>query len=331
MNVSLFFNFDVLPGEEAPNLLAEVEAQVVEADRLGYSAIWLAEHHFREYGRMPAPLMFLARLSALTERVRLGTAVVEAPHYHPLRLAEDAALLDRLSGGRLWLGLGSGAGNKPGEFARFHLPLEEKGPRQIEIAEILLQALSGQAFSHHGTYYQYDDIQIEPQPIQPVHQVLAMAGGTLGTTFAGEHGLALLLPRPVPEDKVRDMIQQYRQALPASVAGRVIPLRFVFVAESEAEARQATETAFRRYAQYDAGVEWDGAYDTPGYEAICQRLKWAVGTPDQVRAQIDAWVNDLGADEIMGQMFVAGISHEDALRSMRLFAADVLPHYRSID
>src|SRR6187402_107929 len=100
MHFSLFYNFDVLPGTAEAELYGEIEAQAVAADDLGFDTIWLAEHHFELYGRMPAPLVFLARLGAVTRRIGLGTAVVEAPLYNPLRLAEDSALVDLLSGGR---------------------------------------------------------------------------------------------------------------------------------------------------------------------------------------------------------------------------------------
>jgi alkanesulfonate monooxygenase SsuD/methylene tetrahydromethanopterin reductase-like flavin-dependent oxidoreductase (luciferase family) len=108
MRFSLFYNFDVLPPKELTELYSDVEAQAIAADKLAFDAIWLAEHHFALYGRLPSPLLFLARLSAITQQIRLGTAIVEAPYYHPLRLAEDTALLDVLSRGRVRLGVGSG-------------------------------------------------------------------------------------------------------------------------------------------------------------------------------------------------------------------------------
>ena len=108
LRFSLFYNFDILPGKSVPEMYREVEAQALAADALGFDAIWLAEHHFELYGRMPDPLLFLSRISGITQQIGLGTAIVEAPHYNPLRLAEDAALLDVLSHGRVRLGVGSG-------------------------------------------------------------------------------------------------------------------------------------------------------------------------------------------------------------------------------
>lgn len=83
MRFSLFYNFDILPGKSVSEMYREVEAQAVVADTLGFDAVWLAEHHFELYGRMPDPLLYLARLSGLTKKIGLGTAIIEAPHYNP--------------------------------------------------------------------------------------------------------------------------------------------------------------------------------------------------------------------------------------------------------
>ena len=106
LKFSHFFNFDALPELSTEELLDDVTYLAGVLDRLGFDALYVAEHHFTEYGRMPAPLAYLAYLASRTQRIDLGSAVIEAPYYHPLKLAEEAALLDRLSGGRLRLGIG---------------------------------------------------------------------------------------------------------------------------------------------------------------------------------------------------------------------------------
>lgn len=327
MKFSLFFNFDALPELGTPALLAQVEEQVIAADRLGFAAIYLAEHHFTEYGRMPAPLTFLARLSALTSRIELGTAVVEAPYYHPLRLAEEAALVDRLSGGRLRLGIGSGAANKPLEFSRFGITLEDKGPRTLEITEIVRQALTDHLVNFEGAYFTYQNVALALEPVRPASELLWMAASPRTIAYAGSHALPVLLPRPVPESTVRDTIAGYRAALPARASGYASALRFIFVGETRAEALDMARTTFHRYAKYDAGVDWDGRTSGSEYERICNHLKFVAGTADEVETQIRAWVTDLGVDEVMCQMYAAGTRHEDALRSMELFACEVMPRF----
>jgi alkanesulfonate monooxygenase SsuD/methylene tetrahydromethanopterin reductase-like flavin-dependent oxidoreductase (luciferase family) len=327
MQFSLFFNFDALPELETPVLLDDVERLMIAADRLGFAAAYIAEHHFTEYGRMPAPLAFLARLSALTTRIDLGTAVIEAPYYHPLRLAEEAALLDRVSGGRLRLGIGSGAANKPLEFSRFGITLEDKGPRTLEITEIVRQALSGDRVNFDGTYFSYQDVALAMQPVRPVSELLWMAASTRSIAYAGGHAMPVMLPRPVPEAAIRELIAGYRAALPAGAPGYRSALRFAFVGETKMEALEMAHATFKRYAKYDAGIDWDGRTSGDEYEHLCQRLKFIAGTPDEVEAQLRAWIDDLGVDEIMCQMYAAGTRYDDALRSMELFARDVMPRF----
>jgi alkanesulfonate monooxygenase SsuD/methylene tetrahydromethanopterin reductase-like flavin-dependent oxidoreductase (luciferase family) len=139
--------------------------------------------------------------------------------------------------------------------------------------------------------------------------------------------MPIMLPRPVPESRNLDVLAGYRVALPDGAPGYVAALRFIFVGESNAEALEMARTTFRRYAKYDAGVDWDGRTSGAEYESLCQHLKFIAGTPDYVEAQIREWVGVLGADEIMTQMYAAGTRREDAQRSMELFARDVMPRF----
>ena len=308
-------------------LLDDITHLSLLADRLGFDAIYVAEHHFTEYGRMPAPLHYLAYLAGLTRRIDLGVAVVEAPYCHPLKLAEEAALVDRLSSGRLRLGLGSGAANKPLEFERFGIPLEEKGARALEVTEIVRQALTSNRVDFQGNYYAFENVEFSMRPIRPARADLD--GGQRqkrGIRRAPRHACSML-PRPVPEAKNHETLALYRSALPQDRHGYVTALRFIFVGESKREALDMARTTFRRYAKYDAGVEWNGRTSGVEYEALCERLKFIAGTPDEVESQIRAWAADLGADEIMTQMYAAGTRREDAQRSMELFAREGTPRF----
>ena len=324
---SHFFNFDALPELATEELLDDVTHLSLLADRLGLDALYVAEHHFTEYGRMPAPLHYLAYLAGLTKRIDLGVAVVEAPYCHPLKLAEEAALVDRLSSGRLRLGLGSGAANKPLEFERFGIPLEEKGARALEVTEIVRQALTSNRVDFQGNYYAFENVEFSMRPIRPASELIWVAASARSAEYAGRHAMPFMLPRPVPEAKNHETLALYRSALPQDRHGYVTALRFIFVGESKREALDMARTTFRRYAKYDAGVEWNGRTSGVEYEALCERLKFIAGTPDEVESQIRAWAADLGADEIMTQMYAAGTRREDAQRSMELFARDVTPRF----
>jgi alkanesulfonate monooxygenase SsuD/methylene tetrahydromethanopterin reductase-like flavin-dependent oxidoreductase (luciferase family) len=131
----------------------------------------------------------------------------------------------------------------------------------------------------------------------------------------------------VPEAKNHETLALYRAALPKGESGYVTALRFIFVGESKREALEMARTTFRRYAKYDAGVEWDGRTSGAEYDALCNQLKFIAGTAGEVESQIRDWVDDLGANEIMTQMYAAGTRREDAQRSMELFARDVMPRF----
>jgi alkanesulfonate monooxygenase SsuD/methylene tetrahydromethanopterin reductase-like flavin-dependent oxidoreductase (luciferase family) len=324
MRCSLFYNFDVLPEQFVPSLYCLIETQIVRADQLGFETAWIAEHHFGLYGRMASPLLFLSRLSALTERIGLGTAVVEAPHYHPLRLAEEAILLDVLSNGRLRLGIGSGAKNKPEEFAAFGVPLGEKTARTREVVAILEQAFRTGQVSFTGRHYQFENVILNPLPLQSPDHLIWIAASASTAEWAGAQGYPLLVPRVGSPNDHRQWIARYRAAS-GRPGGNVAQLRFVFVAETEREAREKTRAAFARYAHYDCDVNWDGRTDTREYHDLAQRMNMLIGTPAQIREQLTVWQADYGFDEIICQTFAAGIRHEDALRSIELLGCEVLP------
>ncbi|HEU5097417.1 MAG TPA: LLM class flavin-dependent oxidoreductase [Roseiflexaceae bacterium] len=271
MRFSLFSNFDALPGKSVAELYRDVEEQAIAADRLGFDAIYLAEHHFALYGHLPNPLSYLARLSGLTRQIGLGTAVVEAPHYNPLRLAEDAVLLDVLSGGRVRLGVGSGARNKPAEFEYFNVPIEEKSDRTLEIIAILHQAFDDGVVDYSGRYYRYTGVPIDPRPLQPARDLIWLAAGDSTVELAGRMGYGLLIPRAIAPDRYQALYERYRAALDGR-PGLISQLRFVFVAESERAAHEQTHQLIRRYAKYDLGIDWDGRTGRPEYRDILRRL-----------------------------------------------------------
>src|SRR6185312_1562578 len=133
-------------------------------DRTGYDAVWLAEHHFSSFSVCPSVHMMGTMAAAQTEKLRIGTAVSLAPFYHPLRLAEEVALLDVLSAGRVnW---GAGRGFSVGEFSAFGIPVEESAPRFRETVEIVLKAWREERLSYEGEFYSFENVELLPKPMQ---------------------------------------------------------------------------------------------------------------------------------------------------------------------
>lgn len=150
---------------------------VTEAERLGFDGVFLVEHHFTGQGQVSASLTLLAYLAARTSRIRLGTAVVVLPWHNPVLIAEQAATLDLLSGGRLDLGVGKGY--RSAEFSGFCIPQAEAGERFDEAVEVIRKAwTSAGRFSHHGKRWRYEDIVVEPEPVQRPHPPLWLAAGS---------------------------------------------------------------------------------------------------------------------------------------------------------
>lgn len=328
MYFSLFYNFDVLPGQFTASLYPKVEAQIILADRLGFDAVWLGEHHFALNGRMASPLLFLSRLSALTERIRLGTAVVEALHSHPVRLAEEAALLDVLSCGRLLLGVGSDSTNKHGELAAIGMPLDQRSTRTREAVTILQQAFRKRKVTFAGEHYRYTDVRIEPGPLQAAEELIWIAAGASTPEWAGAQGLRLLVAHVGSPEEHRRWIKCYWGACGAK-RGYVAQLHFVYAAETEREAQEQTRATVARYARYECDVDWDGSTVSLEYTRLLKRMNMLIGTPVQIANQLTALQAEFGFDEILCQTFARGIQHEDALRSIELLGCEVLPHLQT--
>ena len=149
----------------------------VTAEALGYRSSFLVEHHFTGWNQVSATLMLQTALAMRTTALRLGTAVIVLPWHNPVLLAEQAATLDLISGGRLDFGIGKGY--RHNEFAGFRIPLEEAEPRFEESVEVMTKAFtSREHFSHRGKFWQFDDIVVEPPPAQQPHPPFWVAAGS---------------------------------------------------------------------------------------------------------------------------------------------------------
>jgi len=155
----------------------------IEAEALGFHSTFVVEHHFTGYGQVSATLNLLTWLGARTRRLRLGTAVIVLPWHNPVLLAEQAATLDLLSGGRLDFGIGKGY--RYNEFAGFRVPMEEADARFDECLEVILKAWTAdEPFSHRGKYWEFDNIVVEPPTAQKPHPQIWMGAGS-GARSAG--------------------------------------------------------------------------------------------------------------------------------------------------
>src|SRR4051812_25234310 len=182
----------------------------VEAEALGYHSSFLVEHHFSGWNQVSVPLMLQTALAMRTTSLRLGTAVMVLPWHNPVLLAEQAATLDLLSGGRLDLGVGKGY--RHNEFAGFCVPPEEAQARFEESIETMIRAWTSRArFSHDGHFWQFADIVVEPPPAQQPHPPLWVgAGSAPSIRRAAERGFHLLLDQYASPEQIAERIALYR-------------------------------------------------------------------------------------------------------------------------
>src|SRR5215475_5483232 len=166
---------------------------VLCAERLGYHSVFVVEHHFTGVGQLSASLNFLSYLAGRTERIRLGTAVVVLPWHNPVLLAEQVATLDLLSNGRFDFGVGRGYREQ--EFSGFCIPMNEASERFDEVMDVIRKAWTSEGrFSHHGKRWHFDNIVVEPAPMQQPHPPFWLGAGSKSSICrAAREGYNLLL------------------------------------------------------------------------------------------------------------------------------------------
>jgi probable F420-dependent oxidoreductase len=306
-----------------PELYRETLDQAAHAEQLGFSSIWLSEHHFGEEGYLPSLAAVLGALAMRTSHARLGTAVLLAPLHHPLRLAEDLAVVDQLSGGRLDVGLAPGY--KPDEFAVLGVPKGERGARTDETIEILQLAWRGERFSYQGKHFRFDDVIVAPPPVQRPGPPVWVGGSSLaaarraarfGTCFMPDSGAG------------QDVYDAYRTHV--SAPARVATNRVLFAADSRDKAWEICGDHF--LYQFNAYRQWFSAAgddDSHGDEltdpSVLNPEHYYVGTPDDILAAITESQQRLGYEELVFWARPPGMPIELSTASLELIARHVLP------
>jgi alkanesulfonate monooxygenase SsuD/methylene tetrahydromethanopterin reductase-like flavin-dependent oxidoreductase (luciferase family) len=221
----------------------------VEAEALGFHSTFVVEHHFTGFGQVSASLNLLTWLGARTRHLRLGTAVLVLPWHNPVLLAEQAATLDLLSGGRLDFGVGKGY--RWNEFAGFCVAMEEADERFEEALDVLTKAfVSETPFSHRGKFWQYDNIVVEPPAAQRPHPPFWMGAGSANSVRqVAERGYNMLLGQHSLAEEILEQVAQFRNEV--ETRGRRFDPMEVAVARAVHFAKDAAdkEAAFERRYQ----------------------------------------------------------------------------------
>ena len=314
---------------------------VILAEELGYDSVWFAEHHFSNYGYIPNPLMMAVKAAQVTRRVRIGTAVLVLPFWHPLRVAEDIAMADQLTDGRLEVGVARGY--QPYEYARFGLAMDEARERTDETLAVLLRALTQDGFEFQGRYFHIPETTIFPKPLQQPHPPIWLAAHTRESFEIGARlGLKAITTssgRPIEVlqegwNGFLDVRKQYGIDGPVEFAVQ----QQLCLAPTDEEARQQMEHfcyAFRQVANLRGGTEqvvkgFSRATPVEGEPDLDEifEARTLSGSPTTVRVKIAHYqqVCDLTALNCTFQL--GAMTPETVTRSMRLFAEEVMPSFR---
>jgi alkanesulfonate monooxygenase SsuD/methylene tetrahydromethanopterin reductase-like flavin-dependent oxidoreductase (luciferase family) len=307
----------------------------IEAEALGFHSTFVVEHHFTGFGQVSATLNLLTWLGARTSRLRLGTAVTVLPWHNPVLLAEQAATLDLLSGGRLDFGIGKGY--RYNEFAGFCVPIEEADARFEESIDVIVKSwTAAEPFSHRGTYWSFEKIIVEPPTAQKPHPPIWMgAGSERSIRQVAAKGYNLLLGQYAPPEDVGQSIAIFKDAVEAS-GRRFDPMqvgvsRAFFVADGQDEKEAALERRLQnRVRQLRLATRPDGTVHGGPDRAIGDPRKINVrsamyGSSEEIAQQLQA-LRAVGA----GYILINGGGSGGGARgreSLRRFASEIMPHF----
>ena len=308
----------------------------VLAEELGFDTVWASEHHFSEDAWNPSPLTFLAAVAAGTERVRIGTYVLLLPFHNPVRVTEDIAVLDNISGGRVDLPVGVGSAAE--EFRTFGVPFSERLGRTFEALRIIECCFAGEEFSHKGKYYEFPNVRMTTTPVQkPGPPIWVASMGDQSVAWTARRGYHLAAGAGRGHAKYEELlVQSGHDRAKCQVAS--IPIR-VHLADTREQAWDETEAGLHQVLHFyrtrvdlqsatsAAGVLNElppvGAFrDVPG---IGHRgSSFVVGTPDEVGRALEAY-RDKWLTHLSLNFHQPGMDTKVVRRSIKMFAKELMP------
>jgi alkanesulfonate monooxygenase SsuD/methylene tetrahydromethanopterin reductase-like flavin-dependent oxidoreductase (luciferase family) len=313
--------------------LYDERLQIVAAyERAGFYAYHLAEHHSTPLGMAPSPNLFLVAVAQRTSTLRFGPLVYLLPLYHPLRLAEEIAMLDQLSNGRLEVGVGRG--RSPIEVMLYGRDAAEGQAVYNETLEILQLAFREDRISFTGKHFTFRDVPVELRPVQQPHPPLWYGVGTPDSAaeLASNGFNAVTLAKPGPAAEIARAF--YEASSRAGFTGRRMGIcRFVVVGDTDAEAEALAARAypvwhesffelFRRFDQKPVQI-WSGDFKVMAADGLA-----VAGSPETVARVLGEQLRTTGANYLVSQPVFGDMSLAESLKSIDLYASKVMPALR---
>ena len=348
MELGLFFEFPRRPQDTEAEAFEESFAQIDMAEDLGFDSIWLAELHFSpERAVLSSPLTVVSAIAGRTKRIRIGTAVEVLPLANPIRLAEEVATVDHICRGRFELGIGrSGA---PRGYIGYNIPYTESRARFYETLEVLKMAWTQENFTHHGEFFDYDDVCLVPKPFQKPHPPIRNAATSAGTfVFSAKKGMPIFIGLRGVLGSLKERVQTYQDTWKSEgqPGEPQVSLRVpVYVAETMERAHSDPEESamnFYKHLVPNLGDPVPGLSEEENREREmrAQRMKnttyeevlekdGAFGTPEVVVERLLELKETFGLTCIIAEPNFGGIIPRDRVEnSMRLLAEKVAPKLR---
>ena len=354
MQFGLFFINEKPPGRSDQQVFNEALEQCRVADELGFDCLWFGEHHFAPYGTMADTTLFGAAASQVTQTIQLGTACIVPAFAHPVRVAEQCAMLDVLSGGRFHIGLGRGYQQR--EFKGYGVPQSESKARFREAVEIIEGLLTTENFTYEGQFWQTEDLTIAPMPVQerpPIYVAASITpdsfewlvekdfGALIGNPYSVDPGVGtaatLLLEmqraagRPESLDRTWGLLHNVLVDADAGRAAEIFRPNWDLSNSYLLKYAQAVEDGSPLPDDYKNYAGWWDWLEGMQYDDMLQMNACLIGDPDGVAEKLNIIYESTGVYKHLMWMNRGGaVPQSEMLRSMELFAEKVIPQVRHI-
>ncbi len=325
--------FGIIP-TEGGNFFKEALEEAARAEELGFDSVWLEEHHSIRNHYWPSPMIALAGIATRTSKIMLGTDIVVLPLYQPARIAEDAAVLDSLSGGRVILGVA--IGYREPEFALYDVGMDDRGARYVEMIEIVRALWTEPHVEYHGKFFNVTGC-IEPRPEKPPHLWLG-GWGELSLKRAARLGDAWVPGPTASLDKLlssKELYSSYLKSYGKDIKDMPSPLtREVIIAEDRDLAWDLAEKYLMVNYRDEYGGGWHhpliGKQDKTPVDALesLREDRFIIGNPEDCVEIIRRFQESFGVDHLICRLYFPGMPHEHIMREIQLLSTDVMPHFR---
>ncbi len=319
-------------GENIARVLGEAVAEAQAAEQSGFDSCLFSEHHQQADGYIPNTLLMAGLVGMKTEKLKIGTCTVLLPLVHPVHVAEDSAIIDQMTGGRLILTMG--AGYSPDDFGAFAVPISERGARTREGVEIIKKCWSEERFSYHGKHYQLDQVSITPKPLQkPAPPIWLAASSEVGVRRAARLTDGWITDLVQGVSVIKGFAEVYRaEAKKHGKTPMIALVRDMLLADSMEAARRDSDPLMYTHRFYfrnqgyvedeflkGVNSEEDWTFD----RAIKNRI--IAGSPRNCREQLRMWQEELRPDYLVLRMrHPGGPSHGKVVEAIRSFGEKVL-------